>query len=362
MKEIDNTPIESLDVDWGDPDRTGKKAKSLEQVQKFIKNKIQDLSGIVFDHIVEDYATYEWVDNRNDITDKSIYLLKCCYEKASGIGNGKDRPLFVYKKGERYVLPFPSDENLSDPIYKDYLQVYVANGFCTIQKNKKFLYNNETYIYDDTFGSIIKIDNKNVPVNFQFINNPIAIIDIAGLNDCASFRIFNDVYFASLHGCFVKKVLIEDEYEYYINEWVGCSVYNRKDMLFYDGSNLYIRGGKCLIPLNETQTQIQRIAIDTIDNSNKTIYIHPNEMVHIKTPITFPELIFVPDPGLTEHCQFKIIFPTSDNVPVITFAERLKWIGSTPLFKSNYLYYISIDFFRHINGDCIFIANWNTIV
>lgn len=43
MKEIDNTPIEDLNIDWGDPDGTGRKAKSLEQVQKFIKEKMKTL-------------------------------------------------------------------------------------------------------------------------------------------------------------------------------------------------------------------------------------------------------------------------------------------------------------------------------
>lgn len=45
MKEIDNTPIEDLNVDWGNPDGTGRKAKTLEQVQKFIKNKIRNLEN-----------------------------------------------------------------------------------------------------------------------------------------------------------------------------------------------------------------------------------------------------------------------------------------------------------------------------
>lgn len=43
--EIDNTPIENLNVDWGNPDGTGSKAKTLEQVQKFIKNKIRNLEN-----------------------------------------------------------------------------------------------------------------------------------------------------------------------------------------------------------------------------------------------------------------------------------------------------------------------------
>lgn len=42
MKEIDNTPIESFDQDWGDPDGTGKKAKSLEQVQAFLKKHMNN--------------------------------------------------------------------------------------------------------------------------------------------------------------------------------------------------------------------------------------------------------------------------------------------------------------------------------
>lgn len=45
MKEPDNTPIEDLNVDWGNPDGTGKKAKTLEQVQKFIKDKIKNLEN-----------------------------------------------------------------------------------------------------------------------------------------------------------------------------------------------------------------------------------------------------------------------------------------------------------------------------
>lgn len=46
MKEIDNTPIESFDQDWGDPDGTGKKAKSLEQVQAFLKKEM--MKGYTF--------------------------------------------------------------------------------------------------------------------------------------------------------------------------------------------------------------------------------------------------------------------------------------------------------------------------
>lgn len=43
MKIIDNTPIENFDVDWGDPDGTGMKEKSKEQVQAFIKKKFLGL-------------------------------------------------------------------------------------------------------------------------------------------------------------------------------------------------------------------------------------------------------------------------------------------------------------------------------
>lgn len=43
MKQIDNTPIENFNIDWGDPDGTGKKAKSLKQVQNFLKKKITGL-------------------------------------------------------------------------------------------------------------------------------------------------------------------------------------------------------------------------------------------------------------------------------------------------------------------------------
>lgn len=46
MKIIDNTPIENFDTDWGDPDGTGMKEKSLEQVQKFIKKKFAEIRAI----------------------------------------------------------------------------------------------------------------------------------------------------------------------------------------------------------------------------------------------------------------------------------------------------------------------------
>ena len=42
MKQIDNTPIEDLNIDWGNPDGTGKKAISLEQVQAFLKKKLNE--------------------------------------------------------------------------------------------------------------------------------------------------------------------------------------------------------------------------------------------------------------------------------------------------------------------------------
>lgn len=45
MKEPDNTPIENLNVDWGNPDGTGRKAKTLEQVQVFLKKKIRNLEN-----------------------------------------------------------------------------------------------------------------------------------------------------------------------------------------------------------------------------------------------------------------------------------------------------------------------------
>lgn len=43
MKIIDNTPIKDFNEDWGDPDGTGMKEKSKEQVQKFIKKKIKSI-------------------------------------------------------------------------------------------------------------------------------------------------------------------------------------------------------------------------------------------------------------------------------------------------------------------------------
>ena len=43
MKIIDNTPIKDFNEDWGNPDGTGMKEKSMEQVQEFIKKKIKKI-------------------------------------------------------------------------------------------------------------------------------------------------------------------------------------------------------------------------------------------------------------------------------------------------------------------------------
>lgn len=47
MKIIDNTPIKDFNEDWGDPDGTGMKAKNLEQVQAFIKNKFLGVTNML---------------------------------------------------------------------------------------------------------------------------------------------------------------------------------------------------------------------------------------------------------------------------------------------------------------------------
>lgn len=56
MKEIDNTPIENLDVDWGNPDGTGTKAKSLEQVQKFIRKNFIELKDLINEQLILYYG------------------------------------------------------------------------------------------------------------------------------------------------------------------------------------------------------------------------------------------------------------------------------------------------------------------
>lgn len=355
MKEIDNTPIENLDIDWGNPDGKGNKAKSLEQVQTFIKNKIRDLSGEVFDFIVEEeYATFEWIANRNDITDKSIYLLKNCYQ---GLMGPKDGPLFVYKKDSKYVLPIPEDENLSDPIYKHYLDVTPLAGLCSIKKNKRFLFGYETYTIDGDSNSIIKIGSQNIPLNFQFIDHPIVIINISDIQNFVSIKIYEDVYFAKLHGCFVKKISIDNNEDYFINQWCGSSVYNKKNNLFTDGSNLYVKEDNVLVSLNKLQSQMRINVIDTIDENNYNIYMLSNEMVYIKNPITFPALHIVLNSELEKNCRFKIVFSTSDTVPTVTFNPRLKW-KSAPVFKPNFTYCLDIDFHLISSSESLFIAEW----
>lgn len=69
MKIIDNTPIKDFNEDWGDPDGTGKKAKSLEQVQAFLKKKFIGL-GYTF----LGKATPSTVPATITIEDKFLYI------------------------------------------------------------------------------------------------------------------------------------------------------------------------------------------------------------------------------------------------------------------------------------------------
>lgn len=45
IQQVDDTPIKNIEEDWGNPDGTGKKAKTLGQVQKFIKAKINEIEN-----------------------------------------------------------------------------------------------------------------------------------------------------------------------------------------------------------------------------------------------------------------------------------------------------------------------------
>lgn len=71
MKEIDNTPIESFDQDWGDPDGTGKKAKSLKQVQAFLKKQISDIQDDIY---VGGQVQFEFgaIGNEGSLIDNTI--------------------------------------------------------------------------------------------------------------------------------------------------------------------------------------------------------------------------------------------------------------------------------------------------
>lgn len=64
MKIIDNTPIENFDTDWGDPDGTGMKEKSKEQVQKFIKGSIKRIEEDAADLKKDNESFKKNVDNQ----------------------------------------------------------------------------------------------------------------------------------------------------------------------------------------------------------------------------------------------------------------------------------------------------------
>ena len=64
MKIIDNTPIKDFNEDWGDPDGTGMKEKSKEQVQKFIKGSIKRIEEDAADLKKDNESFKKNVDNQ----------------------------------------------------------------------------------------------------------------------------------------------------------------------------------------------------------------------------------------------------------------------------------------------------------
>lgn len=216
--------------------------------------------GIILkiDHIIEDYATYEFVDNCNDI-DKSIYLLINAYDKG-GIGNSKDRPLFVYKKGDLYVLPNPAIEtNLNDKIYMYYLD-YVGGGFTHIKGNRQYSYNNKIYIYDNKHKSFIGINDINAPLKFKFIDTPKPIVTPSALVEAniVSWGMDGDICY--INGRFYKEASITYKdgscEACLLTDWVGESLYQdndspRKDVLYVCDGKFYIYESERLIDFGE---------------------------------------------------------------------------------------------------------------
>lgn len=153
MKEIDNTPIENLDVDWGNPDGTGRKAKSLEQVQSFIKDKFKDLPVLRFDAIEEfsEENTYHSYDVHTSATRGSIVFI-----------TGKFMT-FMYKVGNDYyckwksytsfVEDFPSIPGLPpQPVGG---KIYVCNNVLYMYRNR--------HLVELKAGDFLELNQRNYP-------------------------------------------------------------------------------------------------------------------------------------------------------------------------------------------------------
>ena len=217
--------------------------------------------GIILkiDHIIEDYATYEFVDNCNDI-DQSIYLLINAYDKGIGIGSNQDRPLFVYKKGDLYVLPNPDIEtNLNDKIYMYYLD-HAGGGFTHIKGNRQYSYNNKIYIYDNKHKSFIGINDINAPLKFKFIDTPKPIVtpSVLGEANVVSLEMDGDICYIA--GRFYKEASITYKdgscEACLLTDWVGESLYQdndspRKDVLYVCDGKFYIYESERLIDFGE---------------------------------------------------------------------------------------------------------------
>lgn len=216
--------------------------------------------GIILkiDHIIEDYATYEFVDNCNDI-DQSIYLLINAYDKGIGIG-GKNRPLFVYKKGDLYVLPNPDIEtNLNDKIYMYYLD-YAGGGITHIKGNRQYSYNNKIYIYDNKHKSFIGINDINAPLKFKFIDTPKPIVTPSALVEANVVSLEMDGDICYNNGRFYKEASITFKdgscEACLLTDWVGESLYQdndspRKDVLYVCDGKFYIYESERLIDFGE---------------------------------------------------------------------------------------------------------------
>ena len=215
MKIIDNTPIKDFNEDWGDPDGTGIKEKSKEQVQKFIKKKFIGL-GYTFLGIATPTTTPVTITNE----DKFLYIATEEGDYSNfGLGNISELSIIKSENGSWKVeglgVPMDVADNIKlftreSPIPYDkyieelYLFKFPDNRFLDIRRGLN--------------RTLISVPNPADPAN----NMQITLYDADAPNNLEVYPL--TVSIAPLEG-------------YSVNEVVGYIVYKDIEGLISKGSN-----------------------------------------------------------------------------------------------------------------------------
>lgn len=196
IQQVDDTPIKNIEEDWGNPDGTGKKAKTLGQVQKFIKAKINEIenktvriekSNEEFESkIINQIENYKPVEIHGDVT------------------NAADEEDLTSKDG---LLKIKNRNNLNGKGFVILRQSKTRSGSKTILTQEHFSQENTIYEIRYNFdlgGQTIKIPKG---CTLKFVGGSFDNGCLLGDNtaiEAGAYKIFGDVLYLHQY-CFATK-------------------------------------------------------------------------------------------------------------------------------------------------------------